>query len=89
MGARGPAWTTKRENPLVIEHDGRTFRLWVESGGVATGGTARISNPHWLVEVDGVQRLGWPTTPDGSEAIGDVRYELERWWTKQRRSATQ
>ena len=73
-----PAETATREDPLMIDLGGKEFTLWTESGGVSASGLARISNAHWIIRVDSVDRGGWEAHVSETEA--DVRRELEAWW---------
>ncbi len=73
-----PAETATRDDPLTVHLDGKEFSLWTESAGVSASGLARMSNAHWIICVDGVERGGWEAHV--SETVGDVRRRLEAWW---------
>jgi hypothetical protein len=73
-----PTETAAREDPLTIHLDGKEFSLWTETAGVSSSGLAHVSNAHWIIRVDGVDRGGWEAHVSETEA--DVRREFEVWW---------
>jgi hypothetical protein len=84
---KSPAEEHTRDEPLVIWTDDNTrLEVFAESGGVASvagDNVARISNPQWIVRVDGVEQGGWgeATIYDNER---DVRTRALQWWDGKR-----
>jgi hypothetical protein len=74
---KGPLGAT-RDDPILMELDGRTFLLWVEGGRASSGAEPRRREPVWTVKVDGAERRGWSAAQE--KTLGDVRAHLAQWW---------
>jgi hypothetical protein len=70
---KSPAQDYTRDKPLILWTDDNSTKLEVfaESGGVSSSATARVSNPQWIVRVNGLERAGW-----GEATIYDTEWDV-------------
>lgn len=78
MAERKDPLKASRDDPILMDLDGRTFLLWVEGARATSGGEARRREPVWTVTVDGAERRGWSAAQE--KTLGDVRAHLAEWW---------
>jgi hypothetical protein len=56
---------------------GRDVRLTRESAAAAVNEPNRLVTVYWVAEIDGTRYVGWPATPDDTEA--SVGAQLTGW----------